>query len=149
MRARDDLAAGRRRAARAVMARRGELGMDREELAAKAGIDPKTLYNLEVRGRWPIAVTRSKIETALRWPSGEMEHMVSQEEFPPDVLADEFGEDKAARLRRVLGGRGETGAAVLRAIEDEFRSPPPGGAPGESGQARAAGEQSERSRAAS
>lgn len=121
------------------MARRGELGMDREELAARAGIDPKTLYNLEVKGRWPIAVTRARIEKALLWPSGEMESIAGQEEPAADVLADEFGEDGAARLRSALGKRGEKGAAVLRAIEDELR--PPGGdaAQGGSGRTRAAG----------
>jgi transcriptional regulator with XRE-family HTH domain len=71
----------------------------------------------------------------------------------PDVLADEFGEDTAARLRRVLEKRGETGAAVLRAIEDEFRPPREEAARDGSERAPAAGEGaprggSERSRAA-
>ena len=115
MAAREEAAAGRQKAARAVMARRGELGMDRRELADAAGIDPKTLYNLEVKGRWPIAVTRARIETALRWPSGEMERMAAEQsepepELPPSLLADiyrtfpdEEGRQRAIRLfRRTL-----------------------------------------------
>ena len=56
-----------------------------------------------------------------------------------DVLADEFGEENAARLRRVFEKRGETGAAVLRAIENELRSPGGGAAQGGSERSRAAG----------
>ena len=56
-----------------------------------------------------------------------------------DVLAEQFGEEKAARLRRVLAKRGEAGAIVLRALEEEFRSPAEDDAPGESRPSRAAG----------
>ena len=60
----------------AVEARRGTLGMSRDELAAKAQIDPKTIYNLEKDGKWPIARTRARIESALYIPirSTEVRH---------------------------------------------------------------------------
>lgn len=74
----------RQRAARAVAARRGELRMTQQELAAAAGVDSKTIGNLERRGRWPIARSRALIEKALHWPLGEMERIASEEE-PPEV----------------------------------------------------------------
>lgn len=132
----------RQRAARAVTARRGQLGLTQQELADAAGVDIKTIGNLESRGRWPIARTRARIENALGWQAGEMQRISETAPEPapePDVLAEEFGEDNAARLRRVLGKRGETGAMVLAAIEDEFRSPREDAAQGESRQSRAAG----------
>ena len=80
---------GRQRAARAVAARRGELGMTQQELADAAGVDLKTIGNLERRGRWPIARTRARIERALNWESGEMERLAAEPEpsIPPEVLA--------------------------------------------------------------
>lgn len=62
----------RRRVARAVMARRGVLGLTQEALAEKAGVDHKTIYNIESAERWPQAKTRAKIEDALEWIDGDM-----------------------------------------------------------------------------
>lgn len=56
-----------RRVGRAVAARRGELGMTQHELAEAAGVDLKTVYNLESGTRWPIARTRAAISAALGW----------------------------------------------------------------------------------
>lgn len=75
----------------AVEARRGALGMSRGDLAAKAAVDPKTLYNLEKDGKWPIARTRARIEAALGWAPGEMERIASapaaerRPVIPPEV----------------------------------------------------------------
>lgn len=52
---------------RAVEARRGELGMTQQELADAAGVDLKTVYNLESGGRRPIARVRAAISRALGW----------------------------------------------------------------------------------
>jgi len=94
---------GRQRAARAVAARRGELRMTQSELGAAAGVDTKTIGNLESRGRWPIARTRALIEKALGWPSGEMERIAAAGEekqlvIPPDLLA--LIPDLLARIQR-------------------------------------------------
>jgi transcriptional regulator with XRE-family HTH domain len=81
---------GRQRAARAVAARRGELRMTQRELGAAAGVDTKTIGNLESQGRWPIARTRAQIEEALGWPVGELERIVQEAErppVPPDLVA--------------------------------------------------------------
>jgi len=82
---------GRQRAASAVAARRGELRMTQGELGAAAGVDVKTIGNLESRGTWPIARTRAKLEEALGWPVGEMARIATAEEkqslIPPDLLA--------------------------------------------------------------
>jgi DNA-binding XRE family transcriptional regulator len=50
-----------------VEARRGELGMTRQGLADAAGVDLKTIYNLESGTRWPIAKTRVAVAVALGW----------------------------------------------------------------------------------
>jgi transcriptional regulator with XRE-family HTH domain len=83
---------GRQRAARAVAARRGELRMTQLELGAAAGVDVKTIGNLESRGVWPIARTRAQIEEALGWPAGEMERIAARDGepeliIPPGLLA--------------------------------------------------------------
>ena len=114
--------AGRRRAAQAVAARRGELGLTQHQLAAKAGVDPKTVGNLEKRDRWPIAKNRAAIEKALLWPSGEMERIASKDGEPqPDVLAERWGSGDADAVRRVAARHGEAGRVMLREMEREFR----------------------------
>lgn len=93
---------GRQRAARAVAARRGELGMTQQELASVAGVDTKTIGNLERRGRWPIARTRALMEKALHWPVGEMERIASSDEEPkpprvrPEVLREMYADIRAS-----------------------------------------------------
>ena len=88
---------GRQRAARAVAARRGELKMTQQELARAAGVDLKTIGNLETRGGWPIARTRASIEQALGWPSGELDRIASSGE-PSDEEAIDRLERSAADL---------------------------------------------------
>jgi transcriptional regulator with XRE-family HTH domain len=41
--------------------------MTQQELADRAGVDLKTIYNLESGTRWPIAKTRAAVSAALRW----------------------------------------------------------------------------------
>jgi transcriptional regulator with XRE-family HTH domain len=55
------------RVGRSVADRRGELGMTQQDLADAAGVDLKTIYNLESGQRWPIAKNRVKIAAALKW----------------------------------------------------------------------------------
>jgi hypothetical protein len=122
----DSRADGRKRAALAVAARRGGLGMDRAELAAAAKIDPKTVYNLEIRHRWPIAVTRAKIEEALRWPSGEMERIASEvPEEEPEMPTPEELERLKDHMREVLRGRS---SALEEAMDRALSEPPRRGA---------------------
>lgn len=64
--------ADRERVARYVAARRGSLGLSQEQLATKAGVDIKTLWNLETGDRWPQAKTRARIEAALGWDEGDI-----------------------------------------------------------------------------
>ena len=104
---------GRQRAASAVAARRGELALTQQELADAAGVDSKTIYNLESGGRWPIAKTRTLIEKALGWPLGEMARIAHSEEpepepdILPEGLRDEIREaastpERAARLEALF-----------------------------------------------
>lgn len=118
----------RQRAARAVTARYGELGLTQQELADMAAVDIKTIGNLVKRGRWPIARTRTRIEKALGWPPGEMERIASEEEqqagpypFVPSLL------------RKDITGNGELTPAekdvVLAAIDAALRAEQEGGRP--------------------
>ena len=65
--------AGRRAAGRAVLARRGTLGLTQVEAAKLAGIDVQTLRTLEAGVRWPIARTIGAISTALGFAPGELQ----------------------------------------------------------------------------
>lgn len=93
------------RAARAVEARRGELGLTQQQLATMAGVDVKTVGSLESRGRWPIARTRAAIERAMGWPPGEMARIADEEPAPPALseatqrlMREELGDEIASRL---------------------------------------------------
>jgi transcriptional regulator with XRE-family HTH domain len=66
---------GHQRAADYVKARRGALHLTQPALAAKAGIDAKTVWNLEAGERWPQATTRAKIEAALGWAEGDLQRI--------------------------------------------------------------------------
>jgi transcriptional regulator with XRE-family HTH domain len=109
---------GRQRAARAVAARRGEQGMTQQELADAAGVDSKTIYNLESGGRWPIARNRALIEKALGWPLGEMERVASAEPEPPDPLPPGLRD----RIRETLNP--EQAARVEAAVEAALTGAP-------------------------
>ncbi len=76
------------RVGRAVAARRGALGMTRQELADAAGVDLKTVYNLESGTRWPIARTRVAISRALRWEGDALAGMADGS-VPPDPAVPE------------------------------------------------------------
>lgn len=65
----------RARVARYVVARRGELNMSQQRLAERAGVDAKTIYNLESGDRWPQPKTRDRIEAALGWYSGDLQRI--------------------------------------------------------------------------
>jgi transcriptional regulator with XRE-family HTH domain len=65
----------RARVARYVIARRGELGLTQQGLAGRAGVDIKTIYNLESGERWPQAKTRGALEAALSWYPGDLQRI--------------------------------------------------------------------------
>jgi transcriptional regulator with XRE-family HTH domain len=88
-----------RRVGRAVAARRGELGMTRQELADAAGVDVKTVFNLESGTRWPIAKTRAAVSAALGW-GGDALAAISDGSAPPasrDDTPDELPVSPAMR----------------------------------------------------
>ena len=71
-----------------VAARRGELGMTQQDLADKAGVDLKTIYNLESGTRWPIARTRVAVSAALKWEGDALAAIRAGSASPrPDVAA--------------------------------------------------------------
>lgn len=81
--------AGRQKAARAVDARRGELGLTQKQL----GMDPSSYRAFVAGTSWPQARTRAKIEVALGWPVGEIARIaltaasVENEGDDPDMSA--------------------------------------------------------------
>ena len=109
-----------RRAARAVAARRGQLDMTQQQLADAAGIDIKTIGNLERRGRWPIARTRARIERALGWPPGEMQRIAESRPEPAPVIPDSL----MATIRRSLPP--DKQEIAVAALERALAPTPPG-----------------------
>jgi transcriptional regulator with XRE-family HTH domain len=113
---------GRQRAARAATARRGALNMTQQELAGAAGVDPKTIWNLEKRDRWPIARNRSRIEKALGWPEGELERISSEDGDEKPLLSSgllrdfqrEVGEEDTAAVLELLAERRRRKKLALR-----------------------------------
>jgi len=69
---RQDDRSRRDRVARYVASRRADLGLSQETLAAHAGINPKTVLDLERGRRAASARTRQKLEPALGWVEGDI-----------------------------------------------------------------------------
>ena len=123
-------ASGRQRAARAVAARRGDLGMTQQELADKAGIDVKTVGSLEGRGRWPIARNRAGIERALGWLPGEMERIAAEDPAQRPAVFERL----AKEIMNTDGLTPDEREAVIAAMR-EILATGRGGASGPSGKA--------------
>lgn len=92
----------RARAGQYVAARRGRLGLSQDDLAARAGIDPKTLRDLETGKRWPRAKTRTAIEDALDIETGDLLRLAEGGMPAPDRrdLLLNLIYERAAELRR-------------------------------------------------
>ncbi|GAA2085190.1 hypothetical protein GCM10009780_25020 [Actinomadura alba] len=71
----DAMSRDRTRVARYVIARRGEVGLTQQGLADRAGVDIKTIYNLESGERWPQAKTRGALEAVLSWYPGDLQRI--------------------------------------------------------------------------
>lgn len=118
----------RERIAKYVVARRGSLGLTQEQLAERAGVTVKTIYNLEAGERWPQARTRSAIEEALQWRPGDLVRIGEGDEpagAAPrpamDAVLRELGELNAyfADLRVDAGDKRRMALAFLRALYGE------------------------------
>lgn len=111
----------RRRVARAVVARRGALGLSQEQLASRATVDPKTIYNLESGERWPQAKTRAKIEDALEWAEGDLDRIADGETpLAEDELVQAAGTDAFDRkLRQAINELPDEQRAVLEELYEE------------------------------
>lgn len=80
----------------------GELGLTRDGLAQKTGLDKKTIYNLLSAIRWPQPKTRAVIEKALGWYSGDLQRIAKGGEpieYQPPPTGRELLAD-AMRQRR-------------------------------------------------
>jgi transcriptional regulator with XRE-family HTH domain len=75
----DEMKRRRLIAAEAFAARRDELRLTQEQVAARAGIVAKTVYNFE-SGRWPNSRTRRRLELAVDWPPGAIERLAEEPE---------------------------------------------------------------------
>lgn len=67
--------------------------MTQQGLADAAGIDLKTVYNLESGTRWPIARTRVAIAVALGWEGDALAEMAVAAPVPRPVPVIEFTEE--------------------------------------------------------
>ena len=90
----DDTMRRRRRiAADAFRARRGELDLTQEQVAAAAGVHTRTVQNLESH-RWPNPATLARLEKAVGWPPGEMRRLAA----PPVPFMDPQLLDRVSEL---------------------------------------------------
>ena len=98
------------RVGRAVAARRGELGMTQQELADRAGVDLKTVYNLESGTRWPIAKTRAAVSAALQWEGDALTAIADEgPELLPEPAAESAEDEAYAVVTALRARRGEPG----------------------------------------
>lgn len=120
----------RERVAKYVVARRGSLGLTQEQLAERAGVTVKTIYNIEAGERWPQARTRSVIEHALEWGSGDLVRIAEGAEPTAANGAAEAGLDAVLReleelnayfadLQADSGDKRRVALAFLRALYGE------------------------------
>jgi hypothetical protein len=123
---------GRRIAAQAVDARRGELGLKQNEF----GVDPTTYRDFIKGEHWPTPRTRAKIEVKLGWEVGRIAELARQANIgdgvtaliqttdDPDevaLLTSELSDPVKRRLiarlwatkRRRPRGQGETGTSQV------------------------------------
>lgn len=80
----DDKQRRRQMAAAAFAARRGELGMTQQQVAERAGVAIRTVHNAESGEKWPNALTRTRLEKAVKWPPGQLSRL----ESPPKTGLD-------------------------------------------------------------
>ncbi|GAA4237417.1 hypothetical protein GCM10022254_49420 [Actinomadura meridiana] len=113
----------RERVAKYAVARRGSLGLTQEQLAERAGVTVKTVYNLESGERWPQARTRSAVEDALRWHPGDLARIGEglEPQDGRDHVAPELAELNAyfAELRTDPGDKRRMALAFFRALYGE------------------------------
>ncbi|RFS81730.1 helix-turn-helix domain-containing protein [Actinomadura spongiicola] len=118
----------RERVAKYAVARRGSLGLTQEQVAERAGVTVKTIYNLESGERWPQARTRAAVEEALRWRPGDLarvgeggEPLGGRDRDAADELPRELAELNAyfADLRTDPGEKRRLALAFLRALYGE------------------------------
>lgn len=114
--------------------------MKQRELAEQMGVHVTTVGYWERDRFFPEqhwAALNKLLHIDLR-PPGSAERGLGPA-VPVDVLAEEFGQEKADRLRREFGRRGENGEIALRALIEVLSQPAGDAAPGESRPSRAAG----------
>ncbi|MGP4023553.1 helix-turn-helix domain-containing protein [Actinomadura sp. 3N407] len=118
----------RERVAKYAVARRGALGLTQEQLAERAGVTVKTVYNLEAGERWPQARTRGAVEDALQWRAGDLARI--GEGMEPLGRPDRAGTSEVLReiaeldsyvadLRADQGDRRRMALVFLRALYGE------------------------------
>jgi plasmid maintenance system antidote protein VapI len=88
----------RLRVGRAVEQRIADLSLTFREVSRIAGIDPKTLRALITGARWPTAGVRTRVESALAWPPGELLRLAGQNYGCQSPLADYSSVELLAEL---------------------------------------------------
>jgi hypothetical protein len=93
------------------MARMTERRMIPAVLQRRANVDAKTLRSLMNGDRWPTSAVRGRIESALSWPTGEIERR-AQNEIAVNDLARFSELELLAELLRRAGVRERAGNLV-------------------------------------
>lgn len=108
--------AGLQRVGDAVEERRGQLGMTQQDLADAAGVDLKTVYNMESGLRWPRVKNRTAIAAALGWPTSAL-HDIRNGADPAALVREQpRAKHEDAGFEMILSNDGLTDAEKLRAI---------------------------------
>jgi len=118
-------------AAAAFIERRRQLGLTQEDIAHLADVVAKTVYNFEVRHRWPNSRTRARLEQAVDWPQGEIERIAGPSRppvnLPPELLEqaqqlrNEVGEETFAQLMAFFEDASQLSADDAVALMEHFR----------------------------
>lgn len=100
-----------------IIDRRIELGMNQADLARSAGVDPRTVRELERGQRWPRDSNRAQIETALGWGQGSLERMLDG--LGP-LSEPHTNTTEGTPLGAMSAGQSETAAQLVLTMDEIF-----------------------------
>lgn len=104
----------------AAQARMDELELTQRDVAARAGVDLKTVNNFLTAKTWPRAMQRGRIEAALEWPNGTLQQIARGGSPPGQVRqGDDPNEEIIRSLPHLLPEDRDLFLDVYRTRRDE------------------------------